>query len=147
MYITNHLVESPEDKKDIYSTIHFSTGEYDPKENELFFCVMDEETVVGCAVASHISGLSSSLDELVLLDAYVGRGIELSLLQYMAYELLGMGKKYLVIRFAEAMRENPAFSWLRDLVDGDSAGNWMIKLDGMRQAELAEKRGQGRKAV
>lgn len=141
MYITNHLVESSEDKKEIYSTIHFRAGGYDPKENELFFCIMDEERVIGCAVLSHISAVSSSLDELVLLENYLDRGIELSLLNYVAYELLGTGRKYLVIRFAADMADNPRLAWLKGLVDSDSLGNVLIKLDGTRRADPARQTG------
>ena len=141
MYITNHLVESYEDKMQIYSRIHFKTSEYDPKENELFFCIMDEEDVIGCAVVSHISSVSSSLDEIVLLEKYVGKQIEYSLLNYIAFELKSIGKSYLVINHAKYLKDKPDYAWLRALVNTDSMDNLLIKLDGMTQVELNRKIG------
>ncbi|MBL8026166.1 MAG: hypothetical protein JNL74_07135 [Fibrobacteres bacterium] len=141
MYITNHLVESSNDKIEIYSNVHFKKSEYDPKENELFFCVMDEQEVIGCAVVSHLSGISSSLDEIVLLDKYNDQKLEISLLNYIAYELLAIGKRYLVINNLKKLYSAPSHSWVKDLINTDSLGNLLIKLDGLKEVDDTRKIG------
>jgi hypothetical protein len=133
MYITNHRIESDEERLSILESVHSEPLGFG--SSELFFCVMDEEEIVGWAAVSSISAYASSLEALVLLEKYRHIGIELNLLKYVAFELLRLGKSYLVITKLVAAVDDGEARWIEQISDRDLSGQVVIKIDGFTARE------------
>lgn len=128
MYITNHLVNDRAEMREIFDRITFHQRVYDPEEEELFFCVMDEDKVVGCATLLDESPARAVLEELVLLSGYEGREIERGLLSYIVFELEAMGKEELALGVEGLGDGSGALSWIPGLPVEDRGGTKVLRL-------------------
>ena len=128
MYITNHLVNDRAEMREIFDRITFHQRVYAPDEEELFFCVMDEDKVVGCATLLDASPASAVLEKVVLLAEYAGAEIERGLLSYIVFELEAMGKEELVLGVEGLGEGSGVLSWISGLRVEDRGGKKVLRL-------------------
>lgn len=131
MYITNHLIESDSEIKEILSKFPMASTELKDTEIELFFCVMDEDDVVGYALVSSVSSIASSLVKLVLGSPYRGNGVEIRLLSYIAFELKSRGKAWLAVNVEDESLDPSNLPWVTQVVGDGEACRLIIKIDGV----------------
>jgi hypothetical protein len=125
MFITNHVVEDPVERQAILERFP-SLSPLDSSSLELLAVAMDDEEVVGIAATGNLSPRGSRLLGFDLVSDYSKVAVELGLFNYLAWELKGKKKSFLVI---EPGLDNPAMlSMLREL--GCEAGEkTVVKID------------------
>ena len=119
MSVTQHLVHDSKDARIIHDKVTGKIGSYEHKDEDFFFCLMDDGRYVGYSIAlPHAQG-RYLLSELGIQDKYRQPSRIANLLGYMLFELRDAGVQELLVDMSlfEAGPDMDAFLASRKAVD------------------------------
>lgn len=119
MSVTQHLVHDSKDARLIHDKVTGLAGAYEHKDENFFFCLMDDGRYVGYSIALPQAQGRYLLSDTGLLEKYRHQGRMVSLLGYMLFELQDAGIHELLVDMSqvEASPEMDAFMASRNAVD------------------------------
>lgn len=119
MSVTQHLVEDIKDARIIHDKVTGKTGAYQHKDENFFFCLMDDGRYVGFSIALPLGPKRYALSEMGFQEKYRQPKRPVSLLDYMLFELEDSGIEELLVDMSlmEGSPEMDAFVASRDVVD------------------------------
>ena len=97
MSVTQHLVQDSKDARIIHDKVTGESGGYEHKEENYFFCLMDDGRYVGYSIALPLSPGRYLLSEMDFLDKYRHQNRAVNLLNYMLFELQDAGVGELLV--------------------------------------------------
>lgn len=119
MSVTQHLVHDSKDARIIHDKVTGLSGAYEHRDENFFFCLMDDGRYVGYSIALPQGPGRYLLSEAGLLEKYRQQNRMVNLLGYMLFELQEAGVLELLVDMGhiEASPEMDAFLASRGAVD------------------------------